>query len=76
MDQAPDARFSRKPGDPCCGLDVNGMEGPWPALRVQAHRIHDALEHRATAAATDGDRRIDVGYEDSVELNANQGRAP
>ena len=27
VDQPPDARFSRKPGDPCCGFDVNRMEG-------------------------------------------------
>ena len=46
MDQAPDARFSRKAGNLCCASDVNGMEGSWPPLRVQAHRIHDALDTR------------------------------
>jgi hypothetical protein len=59
VDEPPDARFSRKPGDPCCGLDVNGMEGPWPALRVQAHRIHDALDTRD--GSSNGAIVIDVG---------------
>jgi hypothetical protein len=59
VDEPPDARFSRKPGDPCCGLDVNGMEGPWPALRVQAHRIHDALDTRDGSG--NGAIVIDVG---------------
>ena len=27
VDEPADARFSRKPGDPCRGFDVNGMEG-------------------------------------------------
>ena len=27
VDEPPDARFSGKPGDPCCGFDVNGMGG-------------------------------------------------
>jgi hypothetical protein len=71
MDQAPDARFSRKPGDLCCGFDVNGMEGLWPSLGVQAHRIHDALDTR------DGSRNgaivSDVGL-DRVEVNGGEKR--
>ena len=27
VDEPSDARFLRKPGDPCRGFDVNGMEG-------------------------------------------------
>ena len=27
VDEPPDARFSRRPGDPRWGFDVNGMEG-------------------------------------------------
>ena len=65
MDQAPDARFSRKPGDLCCGFDVNGMEGLWPSLRVQAHRIHDALDTRDGSG--NGAIVIDVGL-DRVEV--------
>ena len=59
VDEPPDARFSRKPGDPCCGFDVNGMEGLWPALRVEAHDIHDALGTRDGSG--NGAIVIDVG---------------
>jgi hypothetical protein len=70
MDQAPDARFSRKPGDLCCGF-MNGMEGLWPALRVQAHRIHDALDTRDGRG--NGAIVIDVGL-DLVEVKGGEKR--
>jgi hypothetical protein len=59
--EPPDARFSRKPGDPCCGLHVNGMEGLWPALRVEAHGIHNALDTRD--GSCNGAIVIDVGLD-------------
>jgi hypothetical protein len=71
VDEPPDARFSRKPGDPCCGFDVNGMEGLWPALPVEAHGIHDALDTRDGSG--NGAIVIDVGL-DRVELNAGEKR--
>jgi hypothetical protein len=49
VDEPPDAHFSRKPGDPCCGLDVNGMEGPWPR---SAHWL-TAFTTPTTAGATE-----------------------
>jgi hypothetical protein len=71
MDQAPDARFSRKPGDLSCGFDMNGMEGLWPSLRVRAHLIHDALDTRDGS----GNRAIviDVGL-DRVEVKSGEKR--
>ena len=42
-------------------LDVNGMEGLWPALRVQAHRIHDVLDTRDGSG--NGAIVIDVGLD-------------
>jgi hypothetical protein len=71
MDQAPDARFSRKPGDLCCGFDVNRMEGLRPPLRVQAHRIHDALDTRDGSG--NGAIVIDVGL-DRVEVKGGEKR--
>jgi hypothetical protein len=71
MDQAPDARFSRKPGNLCCGFDVNGMEGLWPTLRVQAHRIRDALDTRDGSG--NGAIVIDVGL-DRVEVKGGEKR--
>ena len=71
MDEPPDARFSRKPGDPCCGFDVNGMEGLWPALPIEAHGIHDALDTRDGSG--NGAIVIDVGL-DRVELNVGEKR--
>ncbi len=55
-----------KPGDPCCGFDVNGMEGLWPALPVEAHGIHDAIDTRDGSG--NGAIVIDIGL-DRVELN-------
>jgi hypothetical protein len=72
VDQPPDARFSRKPGDPCCGFDLNGMEGLRPALPIEAHGIHDALDTRDGSG--NGPIVIDVGW-DRVELNVAEERS-
>jgi len=61
VNEPPDARLSRKPGDPCCGVDVNGMEGLWPALPIEAHGIHDALDTRDGSG--NGAIVIDVGLD-------------
>ena len=71
MDEAPDARFSRKPGDPGCGFDVHGMEGLWPALRIEAHGIYDALDARD--CRRNGAIVIDVGL-DRVEVKGGEKR--
>ena len=71
VDEPRDARFSRKPGDPCCGFDVNGMEGLWPALRIEAHGIHDALDTRDGSG--NGAIVIDVGL-DRVEVKGGEKR--
>ena len=71
MDETPDARFLRKPGDPCCGFDVNGMERLWPALPIEAHGIHDALD--TCDGSGNGAIVIDVCL-DRVELNVGDER--
>jgi hypothetical protein len=71
VDEPLDARFSRKPGDPCCCFDVNGMEGLWPALHIEAHGIHDALDTRDGSG--NGAIVIDVGL-DRVEMNVGKKR--
>jgi hypothetical protein len=48
---------------------MNGMEGLWPALRVEAYGIHDALDTRDGSG--NGAMVIHVG-QDSVELNVGE----
>ena len=73
MDQAPDARFSkRKPGDLCCGLDSETewkVCGPLSAYRLTA--FHDALDTRDGSG--DGAIVIDVGL-DRVEVKGGEKR--
>jgi hypothetical protein len=71
VDELPDARFSRKPGDPCCGFDVNGLEGLWPALSIEAHGIHYAVDTRDGSG--NGAVVIDVGL-DRVEVTGGEKR--
>jgi hypothetical protein len=72
VDEPPDARFSRKPGDAGCGFDVHGMEGLWPALRIEAHGIHNALDTRD--GSCNGAIVIDVGL-DRVEVKGGEKRS-
>jgi hypothetical protein len=71
VDETPDSRFLRKPGDPCCGFDVNGMERLWPAFPIEAHGINDA--HDTCDGSGDGAIVINVRL-DRVELNVGEKR--
>ena len=44
MDQPLDARFSGAPRDSCGGCYMDGTKGLVPALHIETHRIHDALD--------------------------------
>jgi hypothetical protein len=66
-----EARWARKLGDACCGFDVKGTEGLWPALPIEAHGIQDALDTRDGSG--NGAIIIDVGM-DRLELNVGEKR--
>ena len=56
-----DARFPGKPRDSCGSGYMDGMEGFLPALHIETHRIHDALDTRH--GSDNGAIIIDVGID-------------
>src|ERR1700730_13645629 len=61
MDQMLDARFPGKPRDSCGSGYMDGMEGLLPALHIETHRTHDALDNRH--GSDNGAIIIDVGID-------------